>query len=88
MAQRECSRFAPMKAGLNPRHHQELYVPMVTQFMFAQLAGFLRDLRFPPAFKIGVTYLGELGSCCKMWMLQSKCYSPCAVEAAWLDEAT
>ena len=37
--------------GFNSRYG--LYVQMVSQFILA-FAGFLRDLRFPPAFKIGV----------------------------------
>ena len=49
-----CSlRLAPMGPGFNSRYG--LYVQMVSQSMFA-LAGFLRDLRFPPAFKIGTLY--------------------------------
>ena len=42
--------LAPMGPGFNSRYG--LYVHMVSQSIFA-LAGFLRDLRFPPAFKIG-----------------------------------
>ena len=39
-----------MGPGFDSRYG--LYVQMVSQSMLA-LAGFLRDLRFPPAFKIG-----------------------------------
>ena len=43
--------LAPMGPGFNSRYG--LYVQMVFQSILA-LAGFLLDLRFPPAFKIGV----------------------------------
>ena len=43
-------RLAQMGPGFNSRYG--LYVQMVSQSIFA-LAGFLRDLPFPPAFEIG-----------------------------------
>ena len=53
-----CSGYSPCLAPMGPvgpgfDSRYGLYVQMVSQSMLA-LAGFLRDLRFPPTFKIGM----------------------------------
>ena len=54
---RECEAIYRSLAQISPgfKSCNGLYVQMVSQSMLA-LAGFLRDLRFPPAFKLGALY--------------------------------
>ena len=71
------SRLAPMHPGFKSR--SGCMCKWLSQSMLA-LAGFLRVLRFPPAFKIGTClaqsitppHPGGMGSCrVKKWILQS-----------------
>ena len=54
VAKRQCPLLAPMKSGFNPPCRKGIYVQMDIQSMPVLAGNFLWELRFPPAFKIGV----------------------------------